>query len=369
MASPRRVVTESLPHHSNPQAVIRMFATCIPGLAPLVSDELATLPGVTVNGTGFDGRADLILFSVAYERWKNVLSLSTAEDVFVEVGRTLRSEGNDPRWIAGRIWKSTRANRALSVWVHTGRRLTSSITFRVIARVLEERSFMRTELRRTLQQTIRKDKPNWRTADPAQIEAWISEYQRGKFITGLRLSDIGMRQHDGRQVERHGALRPTVAAAMLVLAGNPSGRLLDPCCGSGTILAEASRKGWMAEGYDIDPKAVEAARGNVPAATVSTGDARHIKLPDAAVEACVSNLPFGQKYKVQGDPKEWLRIVLSELARITTRGGTIVLLTPDIPSIAIPSELRANAHYQIKLLGRKSTIWSFRREKRQLLQR
>ncbi|HLB76798.1 MAG TPA: hypothetical protein VJO72_07170, partial [Candidatus Dormibacteraeota bacterium] len=60
-----------------------------------------------------------------------------------------------------------------------------------------------------------------------QIEVWISEYLPGRFVAGLRLSDVKMRQHEGRLVEREGALRPTVASAMVRLAGDGAGLLLD----------------------------------------------------------------------------------------------------------------------------------------------
>src|SRR5437899_11786747 len=40
----------------------RMFATMVPGLAPIVSRALAELPGITVQDSGFDGRSDLIIF-------------------------------------------------------------------------------------------------------------------------------------------------------------------------------------------------------------------------------------------------------------------------------------------------------------------
>jgi hypothetical protein len=36
-------------------AVTRMFATCLPGLAPLVRQQLDRLPGITPTGSGFDG--------------------------------------------------------------------------------------------------------------------------------------------------------------------------------------------------------------------------------------------------------------------------------------------------------------------------
>ncbi len=242
----------------------RMFATAIPGLAPLVSRELAQLPGISVQDSGFDGRSDFIIFEAARGSRAAALDVGLTEDVFVEVGRTLRSDGDRPNWIAGRIWRPERVQRALSVWAEEVRPLSGSMTFRVIARVLQERSFMRTELRRHLTDAIRQDRPKWRFADPAQIEVWITEYSTGRFVAGLRLSDVGMRQHDGRLIEREGALRPTVAAAMVRLAGAPNGLLLDPCCGSGTILGEALAAGWDAKGLDIDPEAIEISRENVP---------------------------------------------------------------------------------------------------------
>ena len=132
------------------------------------------------------------------------------------------------------------------------------MTFRVIARVLRENSFLRTELRNALGQTISRDKPRWRLGDPAQIEVWISEYKAGQFVAGLRLSDASMRQHGGRLIERPGALRPTVAAMMVRLAGEAGDALLDPCRGSGTILSEAVAVGWSSvTGCDLDPAAVE----------------------------------------------------------------------------------------------------------------
>lgn len=102
---------------------------------------MTTLPGITVTGSGFDGRSDIIFFEVDRSGRGLVVGLRTTEDVFVEVGRTLRSEGDHPRWIAQRIWRPQRVQRALSVWAEEVRSLSASMTFRVIVRVLQERSF------------------------------------------------------------------------------------------------------------------------------------------------------------------------------------------------------------------------------------
>ncbi len=312
---------------------------CVRGLAPLVTQEVAG-SGLTVTGSGSDGRSDVVLIEAARGSRSAALGLRTTEDVFVEFGRASRSDGDDPPALARRVWRPDTVERALSVWAEEVRPLASSMTYRVVARVLDERSFLRTELRRALTGAVGADRPKWRVADPAQIELWMIEYRPGEFAAGLRLSTARMRQHEGRQVERPGALRPTVAAAMVALAGKAAGTLLDPCCGSGTILAEAVAQGWTVSGRDIDPSAVDVACANVPEATVDRGDARTLDLPDEAASACVTNLPFGRQFVVPGSPVGWLRAVLQELTRVTRPGGRVVLLTPKIPLSAIPEPLQ-----------------------------
>jgi tRNA G10 N-methylase Trm11 len=322
----------------------------------LVSQE-ASDRGLAVTGAGFDGRSDVVLLEAERGRRSAALELRTAEDVFVEVARARRAYEDDARALARRVWRPDSVQRALSVWADEVRPLASSMTFRVVARVLHERSFVRTDLRRALTGVIGADKPKWRLADPAQLEVWVSEYRPGEFVAGLRLSSARMRQHEGRQVERPGALRPTVAAAMVRLAGEPSGTLLDPCCGSGTILTEALARGWTATGRDIDPTAVEIARTNAPDAAVEPGDARKLDLPDEIASACVSNLPFGRQYVVPGSAAGWLQAVLAEFTRATRPGGRVVLLTPKLPEAAIPKRLQMSGGHPLVLLGTKTTIW------------
>lgn len=339
-----------------------MFLGVVPGMARLVSREVEQLPGVQVTDVGYDGRAELVLVDVDRGARDNLWSLRTIEDIFVEIGRTTRSSGDKPHWIAGRIWRPERVERALSIWSADVRPLASGMTFRVIARVLQEKSFLRTELRNSLSQAISMDKSRWRFGDPAQLEIWISEYRPGKLVAGLRLSDAAMRQHDGRVVERQGALRASVAAMMVNLAGEPGQALLDLCCGSGTILSEALAAGWSSvAGCDNDDSAVEASKQNVPRATIAHGDARKLELPTASMDAVVSNLPFGRQYEVDGAMNVWLADVLGEIARVTRPGGRVVLLAPRIPRDSIPGELAVRRREQVRLLGTKTVLWVFER--------
>jgi SAM-dependent methyltransferase len=336
-----------------------MFVSVIPGMAALVSKDAERLPGVRVTHKGFDGRSDLLLLDVTKGGQDALRQLPTIEDLFVEVGRTMRSSGDKPQWIASRIWRPERTEKALSVWSAYQGPLAGVMTYRVIARVLQESSFLRTELRRALTHVIVSDRPRWKVADPARIEIWISEYRPGYFVAGLRLSGRAMRQHEGREVERHGALRPTVAAMMVRLAGEPSRLLLDPCSGSGTILSEALAAGWQTvHGRDIDSTAVQIAKRNAPEATVSQGDVRKIDMPTATVDAVVSNLPFGQQYELEGVK---FRAALAEMARVTRPGGRVIVLVPYISNDAIPDSLQLSQRIPIRILGMKTIVWAYDR--------
>jgi precorrin-6B methylase 2 len=339
-----------------------MFVMVVPGMAQLVARQLRGMPGIHVTDTGFDGRSDLVLIEVERGHREPLWSLRTTEDLFVEVGRTMRSGSDSPRVIAERIWRPRGAEKALSVWSADGRPLTRVMTYRVIARVLQERTFMRTDLRRALTHVVAANRPKWRIGDPAQVEIWVSEYQTDQIIGGLRLSGASMRQHDGRDVERSGALRPAVAAMMVSLAGEPGDTLLDPCCGSGTVLREAATVGWSrVRGGDIDPEAVDIARRNASSAQVDQWDVRHLDLPTASVSAVVSNLPFGLQFEVEGSMSRWLADALDEMTRVTRPGGRLVLLAPNMPTDVRPACVHLLSRDTIRLLGTPTALWVFSR--------
>lgn len=347
-----------------PPGTARLFALAVPGLGPLLADELGASDGVRVQDCGYDGRSDVVCFTAEPHALPHLGRLRLAEDVFAEAGRTLRAEGDRANWIAGRLLKPGRTRRALDVRDLTSEPVRHRASYRVIVRVRQERSFQRTELRRQLAAAIAKQQPQWRFDDPAELEFWVIEHQPGKFLAGLRASDARMRQHDGRSEERRGALRPTVAAAMVRLASQPGDTLLDPCCGSGTILTEALSAGWKrVHGTDIDPHAVGVTRHNVPTARLSIADARRLCYDSASMGACVSNLPFGHQYDRHEDTDTWLRKVLTELARVTAAGGRVVLLTPGVNRTAVPTQLRLASRMQIRLLGRKTSLWCYDRSR------
>ena len=130
-----------------------------------------------------------------------------------------------------------------------------------------------------------------------------------------------------RKAEREGSLPPPVAAAM-AFQGKPRERdvILDPVCGSGTLLAEAGAYAPEAElyGVDTDRRAVKTARRNLAHlanTSVEPGDARELDLPDGAVTLTLANLPFGKQFGDADGTPGLYRAVMSEIARTAAPSG------------------------------------------------
>ena len=177
-------------------------------------------------------------------------------------------------------------------------------------------------------------------------------------------------------------LRENLAAGMLALAGwDPAAPLLDPFCGSGTILIEAA---WIAlgvppgisrpfgferlrghdprrwrdlkedararilpqldaplVGYDLDPQAIEFARNNAERAWLTSdsirfevGDARQVQAP-ADHGWIVTNPPYGERMPTEQDAQLW-----SEWATCLKRnfaGWQLHIITSDLE---LPQRMR-----------------------------
>ena len=139
----------------------------------------------------------------------------------------------------------------------------------------------------------------------------------------------------------------------------PGLRLLDPCCGAGTILVEAALGGAAAMGGDSDPAAVAAAQANAAAAGVSAAirqwDAQALPIADASIDRLVSNLPWGCQVAVDTALATFYRRTCSEMRRVLAPGGRIALLT-STPHLLDLRDVRCEKEMQISLFGQTPTI-------------
>lgn len=314
-----------------------------PGLGPLTVREASqlNLDAATISN---DRRADV----VAIRRPPNTFSLRTAEDVLAVAGtlpvrRTAAATAAALEHVAlaGALAVVRRAERARR------RRL------RPVVRLSDERHFRRTDLRAALERKL----GCLHGPEDAADELWVIQTDPRTLHVGVRLRSRTRR--GARPAERVGALRPAIAAAMVLCANRPQ-LALDPCCGAGTVLDEVAAAGGAAVGGDIDASAICAASAN-GAPVLLQLDSRRLPFASDAFEAVITNLPFGHRYHLQGTPVAWYRRTLAESLRVAA--AVVVLAPPSTPFRQALGRTRAELleRHDLTVLGQRAAIWSLQR--------
>ena len=120
-----------------------------------------------------------------------------------------------------------------------------------------------------------------------QDEIWLGEV--------LSESDGSWNEHSQKAILYSSSLPTRLARAMVNLVTAPGDRIIDPCCGSGTILIEAASMGIKALGCDINPKLVTTSIENLKYFNLSSpvllADARNIA---GSFDAVLTDLPYGR---------------------------------------------------------------------------
>lgn len=175
--------------------------------------------------------------------------------------------------------------------------------------------------------------------------------------TGAAGSHLFIRPHfapdprfDYRKRYVGAALHPAVGACLARLAQTgPKALVLDPTCGSGTLLVERARLGARRlVGLDVSPTAIAAARANVREAGLEGRIA--IRRADAAgpddwpaCDEVIANLPFGLRtHHAEMDPTRLYREIVGRIARVLRPGGRAVLYTAN--GAALQPALTAHAN-------------------------
>lgn len=124
---------------------------------------------------------------------------------------------------------------------------------------------------------------------------------------------------------------PLVAEVLVRLAKvRPKDHVVDPFCGSGTILLAVRRREATSRttGTDHDPRAIAVARRN-GVISLARADAQALPLQAGSVDRVISNLPFGKQVGSHRINRELYPAVLAEIARVLKDTGRAVLLTED----------------------------------------
>ena len=177
--------------------------------------------------------------------------------------------------------------------------------------------------------------------------------------------EVALHDRAYQRIHRPGALKASVAAALVTLAGVvPGARLLDPCCGTGTIAIEAAQRGAVAYGGDLAPEAIDASRIHATHAGVvarfAVMDARRLPFADGAMDCVVANLPGGRQVDAGPSLTLFYRRSVAEMQRVLAPAGRLVLLT-GVPELVTASNLCCVQQLEISLYGQRPTILVYAR--------
>ncbi len=154
--------------------------------------------------------------------------------------------------------------------------------------------------------------------------------------TLIRTSPMPLSARRWRVCDMPGALNATVASVMVSLAGtSPNERMLNLCCGSGTLMIErlGMNKAASVIGVDISASALRCADANLRAAghrssaSLVYADSARLPLPDSSVETITADLPYGMLMKNGGSIESLYCSALAESARVGTENTSLVVIT------------------------------------------
>lgn len=245
-------------------------------------------------------------------------------------------------------------------------------TFQIFTHLYGRFNFRRIDLDKVVSRTIALKFNKWKaTHGEAKIEFDVRLFKSGELILSLRLSNKFFSNRKYKVIELLGALKPTVAYALVCLTQpRPDDIFADPFCGSGTILMERSLTAPARKifGYDRDANAVETAQANCaarPNIELAVAAAQRLPLPDRSLDVMATNPPFGATF---AQDQNLFSDFLAEAGRVLKPGGRLVVLNGDVGGFETAVKksaprFRVENQQDINLLGKPARIWVLKAEK------
>ncbi len=311
--------------------MVDLFAVTTRGLETVSAAEMAALPGVIVGTTGYRR----VTARVAAPD-PALLTLRTIDDLFADVA-TWEAIGPERAALATMGTYSARIDlrpAAAVCGAVRGRPIRREPAFSVTASFVGRRNYTSDEIKLACARAIEDRHRGWTyTPDDRKADLNVRVFlEHATAHVGVRVGREPLQNRPYKQEHVPGSLRPPVAAAMVWLAGIlPGERVLDPCCGAGTLLVEAAYRGGRVLGGDPDRTALVAACGNAATAQARVDlhrwDARALPVADETVTRIVTNPPWGRKVAIEADAEAFYSEIGREVTRVAAPGARIVVLT------------------------------------------
>jgi tRNA (guanine6-N2)-methyltransferase len=379
--------------------MLSVFAVTARGLESVAAEEMAAA-GLRVEESGYRR-----VRAVCQGPLAPLLALRTVDDLFLEVETWLGVDR--PRSALDVVREmSSQLNLYIALAVCGDLRpVRQPPVFSVTASFVGRRNYTADELKLACAAGIKAAHYGWvYTSDDRDADLNVRLFiEHETAHVGVRLAAEPLQNRPYKDAHIPGSLKPPVAAALGWLAGvrgDADGlRLVDPCCGAGTILIEAARGGAAAVGGDIDPQAVTATRVNAaraqrhgedredasdpepvrswkavrtrasqtepraPQAPSAAGfslclhrwDARRLPLANGSVPMLATNPPWGRKVNLEAAMTRFYARLGAEVARVLAPGGRAVVLT-HAPRLVRAWPLQVVRRMEISVYGQTPVV-------------
>jgi tRNA (guanine6-N2)-methyltransferase len=338
----------------------KVFAITTRGLESVSAKELAAIPGVTVDQIAYRR-----IFASCQVPFAPLLSLRTVDDIFLYLATwsgvdRARQTLSTLRTVSAQL----DLEEAIAICRQV-RPIPKLPTFSITANFVGKRNYNTDEIKQACAAGI-IERQRWiYSEDDAKADLNLRIFIEGNTaIVGMRLGAQSLAKRPYKSQHVPGSLKPAVAAALLALAEvTPGMRILDPCCGAGTILIEAKAFGAMAWGGDIDEQAVGAAQLNALEAGVTIWlhrwNARALPASAQCVDRVICNPPWGREVSIDSSLDTLYQEICAEIERVLDPTGQALILTNRPDSVQF-KRLRCDKQIEISLFGQKPTVmvWS-----------
>ena len=343
--------------------VNKVFAITTRGLESVSADEIAGIDGVKVEQIAYRR-----VFAACAGALHPLLGLRTVEDIFLHaatwpgIGRA-RSTLETLTTLSAQLPLEQSARIIAQV-----RPLPKQPIFSLTANFVGRRNFNTEEIKQACAAGIHSRHGWTYSEDDGSASLNVRVFMEGETaVVGVRLGERSLSKRSYKHAHVPGSLRPTVAAALAFMVQvKPGMRVLDPCCGAGTILIETQAYQAEAWGGDMDPEAVIAAGQNaVEAGTairLHRWNAVALPLADQSIERVISNLPWGRAVRTAESLEALYVAIGEEIKRVLTPDGQIALLTNQ-PELVQISGWKCEKQIEISLFGQTPTILVWRNPK------
>jgi 23S rRNA G2445 N2-methylase RlmL len=327
------------------------FALTTRGLEFVSAQEIAA-SGAMVTETAYRRVAGHIVDSP-----DRLLNLRTVDDVYMTLA-SWDDIGHQRSMLAVFTWQARQLELADAVdTLRRIRQIGDPVVFSVTASFVGKRNYSADEIKQAIADGI-QDRYDWiYTSDDREADLNLRLFiEHHMAYVGVRLASHPLHERDYKTAQIAGSLKPSVAAALVLLADKkPGAELLDPFCGAGTILAEAMHLGYDAVGGDRSLEALAASQVNIPDGTFVCWDAGGLPLRAEKFDAIATNLPWDRQIAVDDSLSALYRRAMSEIRRVIKPEGTAVLLT-STPDSLVHEGFTSIRQFEISLFGQTPTV-------------